>query len=68
MANYIFHTSTNHYVLLFRNKIKYFYTSIFTFTINLYSIYEIGYIENDILTTKKEKYPTIRLNLSIPDI
>ncbi len=27
-----------------------------------YSIYEIGYIENDILTTKKEKYPTIRLN------
>jgi hypothetical protein len=27
-----------------------------------YSIYEIGYIENDIITVKKEKNPTIRLN------
>ena len=27
-----------------------------------YSIYEIGYIENDIVTVKKEKNPTIRLN------
>ncbi len=27
-----------------------------------YSIYEIGYIENDIVTVKKEKDPTIRLN------
>tara|TARA_A100001015_G_C15028382_1_gene731789 strand:+ start:2359 stop:3192 length:834 start_codon:yes stop_codon:yes gene_type:complete len=27
-----------------------------------YSIYETGYIQNDIVTTKKEKKPTIRLN------
>jgi hypothetical protein len=27
-----------------------------------FSIYEIGYIENDIVTTRKEKNPTIRLN------
>ncbi len=27
-----------------------------------YSIYETGYIQNDIVTTKKEKNPTIRLN------
>lgn len=27
-----------------------------------YSLYETGYIENDIITTKKEKNPTIRLN------
>lgn len=35
--------------------------------IAFYSLYEIGYLENDIQTTKKEENPTIRINKAVQE-
>lgn len=51
-------------VLIFTNYTLQFYWLISTFLIavmSVYSVYEIGYIENDVITIKKEKNPTIRI-------
>ena len=45
------HTRSDIFILLF-----------FVTQIIFHTLYEVGYIENDILTTKKEKKPTLRLD------
>jgi len=51
--------------LFFTDMSFYKYTLVFILAnLVFYSLYEIGYMENDIQTTKKEKNPTIRINNS----
>ena len=50
--------------LIFTNTTLQLYWLISTFLIavmSVYSLYELGYIENDVITIKKEKNPTIRI-------